>query len=89
MGDLERLLLEAVVFLVLGYLGVRKGRGIIIMAKDSLDALTKRIDLLAESQRAQAEALQDLSRNHGLAIERLRKDLRVLPCYKEGVAHGS
>lgn len=91
MSDLERIIIEAIVFIVLGYLGVRKGRGIVIMAKDALDALTKRIDLLAESQRAQAEALRDLSRDHGIAIERLRKDILALPCCldKEGVEHGS
>ncbi len=89
MSELERILLEAVVFLFLGYLGVRKGRGIVIMAKDALDALTKRIDLLAESQKAQAEVLRDLSRDHGLAIDRLRKDILALPCCKEGVEHGT
>jgi len=78
MGDVERIIIEVIVLILLTASGIRKGRGIVILSREALDELTRKVEVLAAGQERQSQE-----------IGSLRRDVNALPCTREEASHGS
>jgi cell division protein FtsB len=78
MGDVERIIVEIVVLFLLTASGLRKGRGIVILSREALDELGRRIEVIAAGQEKQNQKIADL-----------RETVNALPCTKEEANRGS